>query len=140
MMHRKRGLRMVVISMLSNSPKNGVEIMDELERMTQGWWRPSPGSVYPLLEQLTSEGLIKKRDDGRYELTEKASEELEWSFGSSYRRQPSMDEMMNEISGFVSYFEEVTRAHPERTASYSERAKILGQRLSALGDQSDEKK
>ena len=66
---------MAVVSMLSNSPKNGVELMDDMEKMTQGWWRPSPGSVYPLLEQLTNEGLIRKREDGRYELTEKASEE-----------------------------------------------------------------
>jgi DNA-binding PadR family transcriptional regulator len=139
MMHRKRGLRMVVVSMLSNSPKNGVELMDEMEKMTQGWWRPSPGSVYPLLEQLTNEGLIRKREDGRYELTEKASEELEWSFGPSFRKQPSMEEMINEISGFVSYFEEVSRTDRAKTAPYSEKAKELADRLSAAARQSSEK-
>ncbi len=125
--------------MLSHSPMNGVELMDEMEKMTQGWWRPSPGSVYPLLEQLTTEGLIKKREDGRYELTERASEELDWSFGPSFRKQPSMDEMINEISGFVSYFEEVTRSDPAKTASYSQRVKTLGERLSALANETPEK-
>jgi DNA-binding PadR family transcriptional regulator len=139
MMHRKRGLRMVVVSMLSNSPKNGVELMNEMESMTQGWWRPSPGSIYPLLEQLTNEGLIKKREDGRYELTEKASEEMEWSFGPSFRKQPSMEEMINEISGFVSYFEEVTRTDRAKTAPYSEKVKELADRLSAAAKQSSEK-
>ena len=38
---------MAIVTMLASSPKNGVELMDEIERMTQGWWRPSPGSVYP---------------------------------------------------------------------------------------------
>src|SRR5881628_818289 len=64
MMHRRRGLRTWIISILANAPKNGAEIMDEIETMTQGWWRPSPGSVYPLLEQMTQEDLLKKRDDG----------------------------------------------------------------------------
>jgi DNA-binding PadR family transcriptional regulator len=139
MTHRKRGLRMVVISMLSHSPMNGVELMDEMEKMTQGWWRPSPGSIYPLLEQLTTEGLIRKKEDGRYELTENANEELDWSFGPSFRKQPSMDQMINEISGFVSYFEEVTKADPTKTASYSERVKTLGERLSALAKEASEK-
>jgi DNA-binding PadR family transcriptional regulator len=141
MMHRKRGLRMAVVSMLSGSPKNGVELMNEMERMTQGWWRPSPGSVYPLLEQLTSEGMIRKRDDGRYELTEKANEEMEWSFGPSFRKQPSMDEMINEISGFVSFLEETSRTDRAKTAVYSQKMKDLAERLSSLAQQqsSDEK-
>src|SRR5947209_18890458 len=82
MMQRRRGLRMLILSMLSTSPKNGVEIMNEIEAATRGWWRPSPGSIYPLMEQLDKEGLVKKRkDDGRYELTDKVSEQMEETFG-----------------------------------------------------------
>jgi DNA-binding PadR family transcriptional regulator len=134
MMHRKRGLRMAVVSMLSASPKNGVELMDEMEKMTQGWWRPSPGSVYPLLEQLTNDGMIKKRDDGRYELTEKAGEELEWSFGPSFRKKPSVDEMFGEVSGFVSYMEDLKRTEPSDTEPYAERLKELSKRLASLAE------
>ena len=132
MMHRKRGLRMAVVSMLSASPKNGVELMDEMEKMTQGWWRPSPGSIYPLLEQLTKEGLVRKRDDGRYELTEKASEELEWSFGPSFRKRPSLEEMFGEVSGFVSYIEDLKKTDPAAAAKYSEKLKELSDRLARL--------
>src|SRR5216684_4473169 len=64
MMHRRRGLRPWIISIVANASKNGAEIMDEIETMTQGWWRPSPGSVYPLLDQMTQEELLKKRDAG----------------------------------------------------------------------------
>lgn len=135
MMHRKRGLRMAVVSMLAGSPKNGVELMDEIEKMTQGWWRPSPGSIYPLLDQLTKEGLVKKREDGRYELTEKASEELEWSFGPSFRKRPSVEEMFGEITGFVSYMEDLKRTDPVGAKAYAERMKELSQRLSALAEE-----
>jgi len=134
-MHRKRGLRMAVVSMLASSPKNGAELMDEIEKMTQGWWRPSPGSVYPLLEQLTKEGMIRKRDeDGRYELTDRAGEELEWSFGPSFRKHPSVEEMFSEISGFVSYIEDLKRTDPGSAKTYAEKMKELSKRLSALAD------
>src|SRR5467141_1174536 len=73
-MFRKRGLRPWVLNILRRSPKNGAEIMDEIENMSQGWWRPSPGSVYPMLEEMVQDGLIEKRDDGRYEITTKAKE------------------------------------------------------------------
>ncbi|NON62393.1 PadR family transcriptional regulator, partial [Acidianus sp. DSM 29099] len=35
----------------------GAEIMDEVERNSLGVWRPSPGSVYPMIRNLESEGL-----------------------------------------------------------------------------------
>ena len=57
---------MWTLSLIARAPKNGAEIVDEIEQMTQGWWRPSPGSIYPLLADLQQEGLIQKRDDGRY--------------------------------------------------------------------------
>ena len=113
-MHRKRGLRMMVVSLLHSSPKNGVEIMDEVEAMTRGWWRPSPGSVYPLLEQLEKEDLVKKREDGRYELTQNAKDELETSFGPRFKKPRSIDGMMDELHGIIAYFEDLRRSgNPE---------------------------
>jgi DNA-binding PadR family transcriptional regulator len=133
MMHRKRGLRMAIVTMLASSPKNGVELMDEIERMTQGWWRPSPGSVYPVLEQLTKDGMVKKRDDGRYELTAKASDELEGSFGHAFgRRERSVDEMFDEVSGLVSYMEELVKSDPEKLKEYREELRALAERISKM--------
>jgi DNA-binding PadR family transcriptional regulator len=124
---------MAIVTMLAASPKNGVELIDEMERMTQGWWRPSPGSVYPVLEQLTREGMIKKRDDGRYELTEKASEEMEWSFGPSFgKRQRSWEEMFNEVSGLVSYMEETVRSDPSKLDEHRKELQELADRLSSM--------
>lgn len=131
-MHRKRGLRMVIVRMLAGSPKNGAELMDEIEKMTQGWWRPSPGSIYPVLEQLASEGVIKKRDDGKYELTDSAQNEMEWSFGPSFRKKRSVDEMIDEVSGFVSYLEELGESDPKQAEEYREKLVKLADRLASL--------
>jgi DNA-binding PadR family transcriptional regulator len=134
MMHRKRGLRMAIVTMLASAPKNGVELIDEIEKTTQGWWRPSPGSVYPVLEQLTKEGMVKKRDDGRYELTEKASEEMEWSFGPGFggRRRRSMEQMFEEVGGLVSYMEDLSRVDPAKFNEHKDELQALSERISKL--------
>lgn len=129
----KRGwLRPTVISIVSRSPKNGAEIMDEIEKMSWGYWRPSPGSVYPLLDELTQEGLLTKRDDGKYEVSDKGKEESMWPFGAPLHGPQSVDEMMNEIGGYVSYLEDLARSDKSRIAPYSDRIKSITERLSKL--------
>jgi len=132
MMHRRRGLRTWIISILANAPKNGAEIMDEIETMTQGWWRPSPGSVYPLLDQMTQEELLKKRDDGRYELTAKAKEELEWPFGMPGRKPQTVEDMLNEMTGYASYLEDLSRSDRSKIAPFRDKIKNVADRLAAL--------
>jgi DNA-binding PadR family transcriptional regulator len=46
--------------------------MQEIEQRFEGVWRPSPGSVYPALQQLEDEGLVRPAGEGRklYELTD----------------------------------------------------------------------
>jgi len=132
MMHRKRGLRVLILSMLSASPKNGVEIMNEIEAATRGWWRPSPGTIYPMMERLTTEGLVKKRDDGRYELTDKASEEMDWSFGAPSTKPQTVEEMLNEINSYVSYFEELSSSDRSKLGPQKEKLKEIVERLSRL--------
>jgi DNA-binding PadR family transcriptional regulator len=55
----KRGdVRAGILALLSEEPRNGYQIMQELEQRSQGSWRPSPGSIYPALQQLEDEGLV----------------------------------------------------------------------------------
>lgn len=138
-MHGKRGLRMMVVSLLSTSPKNGVEIMDGVEAMTRGWWRPSPGSIYPLLEKMSKEGTVRKRADGRYELTPKANVELEVSFGPRYRRPQTMDDMVTEMHGYVSYMEEMKGFGGKELGPHRDRLRELAKRLSVLAGESEGK-
>jgi DNA-binding PadR family transcriptional regulator len=66
-------LRASVLALLAEQPRHGYEIILELAERSGGLWKPSPGSVYPLLQQLQDEGLVSSREeDGRrvYSLTE----------------------------------------------------------------------
>jgi DNA-binding PadR family transcriptional regulator len=70
---RRGDIRTAALLLLAEEPRNGYQIMQELEERTGGVWRPSPGSVYPALQQLEDEGLIRAGErDGRkhYELTD----------------------------------------------------------------------
>lgn len=56
----KRGnVRAAVLAVLAERPMHGYEIMQELEERSGGAWRPSPGSVYPTLQLLEDQGLVK---------------------------------------------------------------------------------
>ena len=49
---------------------NGYEMMQELAERTQGLWRPSPGSLYPALQLLEDQGLVRSESaDGRRQFT-----------------------------------------------------------------------
>ena len=131
-MQKRRGLRMLILSMLSTSPKNGIEIMNEIEAATRGWWRPSPGSIYPLMKDLIGEGLVKRTEDEKYELTDKASEQMEWSFGPPSTKPQTVEEMLNEITSYVSYFEELSSSDQSKLAPQMKRLKEIAERLSRL--------
>ena len=56
----KRGdVRAAILLALSDEPMHGYQIMQQLEQRSGGAWRPSPGSVYPTLQLLEDQGLIK---------------------------------------------------------------------------------
>lgn len=118
--------------MLERSPKNGAELMDEIEMMTKGWWRPSPGSMYPLLESMVQEQLIRKREDGKYELTQKTKEEFGWPYGSHGAQPRTVEDMLREIEGYASYFEDLAKSDKARIEAHRERIRALADRLAAL--------
>lgn len=133
---RRGMLRPWVLSMLSKEPKNGAELMDEIEKASWGRWRPSPGSVYPLLDGMVQDGLVKKREDGRYEITEKGKAESDWSFGMPFRSGPrGVDQMIGEINGYLSYFEDLSRSNPSKLKSYENSLKEISDRLRKLSQQ-----
>jgi len=68
-------LRHQVLELLDGKSMSGMEIMGELERRTNGLWKPSPGSIYPLLAWLKGKGHVKVTTSNgsgmkRYELTD----------------------------------------------------------------------
>lgn len=56
---RRGDVRLALLLLLAEEPRNGYQLMQEIEERSDGRWRPSPGSVYPTLQQLEDEGLIR---------------------------------------------------------------------------------
>ncbi len=77
---RRRGdVRIALLLLLAEEPRNGYQLMQEIEQRSDGSWRPSPGSVYPTLAQLEDEGLVRasERDGARmFEITEQGREQI----------------------------------------------------------------
>jgi DNA-binding PadR family transcriptional regulator len=70
---RRGDVRAAALILLAEEPRNGYQLMQEIEQRSGGVWRPSPGSVYPALSQLEDEGLVRVEErDGRrtYVLTD----------------------------------------------------------------------
>lgn len=132
MKHKHRGLHGWFLYALEISPKNGAEIMDAMEKMSQGWWRPSPGSVYPLLDKMTQEGSIKKREDGRYELTEQGKEEMAWPSGMRSNFPRTIEDIINEMNSSISYIEDLAKSDPSKLTSNMEKIKEIQSRLSKI--------
>jgi DNA-binding PadR family transcriptional regulator len=86
---RRGDVRLAVLTLLAEQPMHGYQIITELGTRSGGVWRPSPGSVYPTLQQLQDEGLVTvSEEDGRrtFSLTDAGKAEVERA--SAGRRAP----------------------------------------------------
>jgi DNA-binding PadR family transcriptional regulator len=73
-------VRIAILSLLSEKPRHGYELMKEMETRSGGSYRVSAGTMYPALQQLEDEGMIvSETQDGRrvYQLTALGKQELE---------------------------------------------------------------
>jgi DNA-binding PadR family transcriptional regulator len=53
-------IRAAILALLAEQPMHGYQIIQELSERTGGVWTPSPGSVYPTLQQLEDEELVRE--------------------------------------------------------------------------------
>lgn len=77
---RRGDVRTAVLAVLAEGPGHGYEVIQALEEKSGGRWRPSPGSVYPTLQQLEDEDLVRSNDrEGKrvYEITDAGRAEAE---------------------------------------------------------------
>ena len=72
-------IRAAILALLVEEPMHGYQIIQELAERTGGVWRPSPGSVYPTLQQLEDEELVRENasESGKrvYALTDAGREQ-----------------------------------------------------------------
>lgn len=65
----KRGdVRLAILSVLEGAAArgdsiNGYQVIQQIAERSDGAWRPSPGSVYPTIQQLQDEGLVETDDE-----------------------------------------------------------------------------
>jgi DNA-binding PadR family transcriptional regulator len=90
-------VRSAILHLLAEGPMHGYQIMSELAERTEGIWQPSPGSIYPTLNQLEDEDLVRPEEkEGKkvYALTDEGRAQVEaneedapWeSFSSPYSK------------------------------------------------------
>ncbi len=62
---QKGYLRIAVLTLLSRKPHHGYEIMKEIRERTRGFWKPTAGGIYPILQSLEESGYIRGEWDSR---------------------------------------------------------------------------
>jgi DNA-binding PadR family transcriptional regulator len=143
--HRGRGgrarrgdVRAAMLLLLEGQPQNGYQLIQEIERRTEGVWKPSPGSVYPALQQLEDEGLVRASEtDGRrsYDLTPEGREYVESNreeLGNPFEAATGgMDEGVMDLRGLM--FQVGAAAMQVAAAGHTDEArKILADTRRAL--------
>jgi DNA-binding PadR family transcriptional regulator len=116
---RRGDVRAAVLALLAERPMHGYEMIQELEERSGGLWRPSAGSIYPTLQLLEDEGLIKGTESEgkrRFELTDEGREQndsregqLPWEAVSAGfdREEVRLGQSFRQLAGA---FQQVVRA------------------------------
>jgi DNA-binding PadR family transcriptional regulator len=147
------GLRMWILHVIGEfGPSNGVEIMANVQKHydLQAQWHKSthihphhnvqskrllPGSVYPMLKKMVSEGLITKQDDGKYDLTENGKIIVTNLFEHFQQRNKlnrgvlSVENSLEAMNWHASYMEELDK---EEIVPHEESIELLIERLKKI--------
>ena len=155
------GLRFMILHILEHGPKTGSEVMESIQwhreqiqqvlephQKYQGnqvkknesltSFKPSSGSIYPMLKKLVAEGLIIKREDGKYELTEIGYETTNRIVGSQIqhsltepidRSAIAIETALNEIDSYISFLEDIKK---EKLALNKKRIENFMERLEKI--------
>ena len=153
------GLRMWILHVIGEfGPSNGVEIMANVQKhydLQAQWQRKGthihphhegnvqskrllPGSIYPMLKKMVSEGLITKQDDGKYDLTENGQIIVTNLFEHFQSRNEfdravlSVENSLEAMNWHVSYMEELDK---EEIVPHKESIELLIERLKKIKEQ-----
>lgn len=76
---RRGDAKYLLLELIAEKPRHGYEIIKELEGRAHGWYKPSPGTVYPTLQMLEEGGFLTSAEvEGRkvYTITDAGREML----------------------------------------------------------------
>ncbi|BCT77984.1 hypothetical protein GCM10012320_18710 [Sinomonas cellulolyticus] len=104
-------VRAMILSLLSEQPLTGYGIIQAANEKTNGVWRPSPGSVYPTLQQLVDEELVEQTGEGKrteYTLTDAGrtyvadhADELTQAWDAAPGRSEATQAFMESVGKFM---------------------------------------
>src|SRR5262245_42564328 len=115
-------LKYVILRMLKTKPMHGYEVMRALEEESGGWYKASPGSVYPTLQMLEDQGFVSAREeDGKkvYSITEDGKKHLE-------ENSHVVDEIVDRVADFTNRYFRTEMA--DLTKSFSRLAQVTFER------------
>jgi DNA-binding PadR family transcriptional regulator len=101
---RKGYLRIAVLTLLGRKPHHGYEIMKEIRERSGGFWKPTAGGIYPLLQSLEEAEYIKgewdagqKRRRKTYRITEMGRSMLHHALTRQDQIAISMGDLLREF-------------------------------------------
>ena len=112
-------IRAAILALLAEQPMHGYQMIQEITERSGGQWQPSPGSVYPTLQALEDEDLVRaSKSEGKrvYELTDAGREHLSelgeraaapWDLGGDLDGMRDLAQQMSQLAGA---FQQVMRA------------------------------
>ena len=118
---RRGDVRSAILTLLGEKQMHGYEMIQELEERSGGRWRPSAGSIYPTLQLLEDEGLVRADEvDGKrvFDLTDAGRERLKERGESAPPWEQSKDRSLyhllgDEMRGVANAASQVMRAGDE---------------------------
>ncbi|MGD6933422.1 MAG: PadR family transcriptional regulator [Candidatus Bathyarchaeia archaeon] len=89
---QKGYIRIAILILLNKKPHHGYEMMKAVDERTSGFWRPTAGGIYPILQDLETSGYIKgeweaeaKRKRKIYSITQEGKTVLEHTLAKENR-------------------------------------------------------
>ena len=84
-------LSFLILWIIGKRSMTGSEISKELEK--RKGTRPSPGTIYPVLKDLKTKGLLTVDENKRYSLTKRGKDELDASIDMFFQTFSDIEEM-----------------------------------------------
>jgi DNA-binding PadR family transcriptional regulator len=101
---RRGYLRIAVLTLLSRKPRHGYEIMKEIKERSGGFWRPTAGGIYPILQSLEESGYVEgewdagqRRKRKTYRITEIGRPVLQQALARQNQIADSMGDLFREF-------------------------------------------
>ena len=129
-------LRLALLALINEEPRHGYELIRAIEDMTGGSYAPSPGAVYPTLQMLEEEGLIKPAKVKSSDADDESSSKKPFKATKAGKaeladRADEVDELMGRLGEHGERAEKVKQKSPDLWRAMGNLANVLKNRARA---------